>query len=199
MFRLFESIRYEDGQFHNLDLHQARVNKTFNKIFPDHLPLNLQSLTEDIKPLKGVFKCRISYNHESSSISLQHYNKNPPSSLKIVTHDNIKYDYKFEDRRELNQLYELRCGKDDVLIARNNGLITDTSNGNICLEKKGNWFTPAYPLFPGIQREFVIREKLATQIAIFTHELFTFDRFIVINAMLPFETQRAVPTDQIFK
>ena len=119
MFRFFESFHFEDGQFYNLDLYQARVNKTFQAIFPAHLPLSLTSLIMNIKPVKGVFKHLISYNPETSSIKFQPNINKPPSSLKIIINNTIKYDFKYEDRSELDQLYKHRSGKDDILVARN--------------------------------------------------------------------------------
>lgn len=197
MYQFFESIRFEEGEFHNLELHQARVNRTFSKIFPGHLSLSIEQLIRDINHSKGLFKCRISYNQESSSISFQPYIKTPPSSLRIVIDNTIKYDFKYEDRTELDRLYEIKAGKDDILIVRNH-LITDTSYGNICLAKNGKWFTPSQPLLPGTQREYVIRGKMVFEKEITLDELFTYDHFMVINAMLPFETQRAEPINQIY-
>lgn len=197
MYLLFESIRFEDGEFYNMDLHQARVNRTFSKLFSGYDPVNLESIVREIKPVKGVYKCRISYNHESNVINLLPYSKNPPSSLKIVTHNSIKYDFKYEDRTELDRLYKLRSRKDDILIVKNQ-LITDTSYGNICLAKNGKWFTPSQPLLRGTQREYVIREKLVLEKNIFMDDLFSFEQYMVINAMLPFDTKRAEPINQIY-
>lgn len=197
MYLLFESIRVEDGVFHNLELHQARVNKTFSKLFSGYEPVNLESIVREIKPVEGVYKCRISYNHESNTINLSPYTKNPPSSLKIVTDNSIKYDFKYEDRTELDRLYEFRSRKDDILIVKNQ-LITDTSYGNICLAKNGKWFTPSQPLLHGTQRERVIREKLVFEKDIFPDDLFSFEQFMVINAMLPFDTKRAEPINQVY-
>lgn len=197
MYLLFESIRFEDGEFHNLDLHQARVNRTFSKLFSGYEPVNLESIVREIKPVEGVYKCRISYNHESNAIKLSPYTKNPPSSLKIVTHNSIKYDFKYEDRTELDRLYKLRSGKDDILIVKNQQ-ITDTSYGNICLAKNGKWFTASQPLLHGTQREYVIREKLVLEKDIFMDDLFSFEQFMVINAMLPFDKKRAEPINQVY-
>lgn len=198
MYQLFESIRFEDGVFHNLELHQARVNRTFSKLFSGYEPVNLESIVREIKPIEGVNKCRISYNHESNAINFSPYTNNSPSSLKIVTHNSIKYDFKYEDRTELDRLYKLRSRKDDILIVKNQ-LITDTSYGNICLAKNGKWFTPSRPLLHGTQREYAIRKKGIAEKDISINELFTYDHFMVINAMLPFEAERAEPISQVYK
>ena len=197
MYLLFESIRFEDGEFHNMDLHQARVNKTFSKLFSGYEPVNLESIVRKIKPVIGVYKCRISYNHESKAINLSPYTKNPPSSLKIVSNNSIKYDFKYEDRTDLDRLCKLRSGKDDILIVKNQ-LITDTSYGNICLAKNGKWFTPSQPLLHGTQREYAIRKNWVAEKDISINELFTYDYFMVINAMLPFDTNRAEPIKQVY-
>jgi 4-amino-4-deoxychorismate lyase len=197
MYLLFESIRFEDGEFHNMDLHQARVNRTFSKLFSGYEPVNLESIVREIKPVIGVYKCRISYNHESKAINLSPYTKKPPSSLKIVSNNSIKYDFKYEDRTELDRLYKLRSRKDDILIVKNQ-LISDTSYGNICLVKKGKWFTPFQPLLQGTQREYAIRKNWVAEKDISINELFTYDHFMVINAMLPFDTNRAEPINQVY-
>lgn len=198
MFRLFESIRIEGGRFCNLDLHQERVNLAFSKIYPNQASIDLHSLLGDTSIDEGVFKCRISYDNYSNEITIQPYTKSAPSTLKVLVKDNIVYDLKYEDRNALDQLFNLRAEADDILITRK-GLITDTSYGNICLARKGKWYTPAQPLLAGTQRAYIIREKIVVEKDISLDDLYSYNQFMVINAMLPFDIQRAQSIDQIFE
>ena len=52
----------------------------------------------------------------------------------------MEYNYKWEDRSQLDALYAKRENVDDILIVKN-GLITDTLYANIAFEKSGQWFT----------------------------------------------------------
>jgi len=179
MSQLFESIRIEDGKIHNQELHQDRVDQAFSKLFKRQEPLNLDSILGDVSLGEGLFKCRVSYTGTYSSVQIQPYVRKPPESLQIVVDDQIEYDLKYEDRRR--------------------DLITDTSYGNICLEKKGQWYTPAHPLLKGTQRARIIRDKRVIEKNIYLDDLFGYNEFMVINAMLPFDPIRALPIEQIYK
>ena len=107
MCLLIESIRLEDGIFHNVSFHQRRVEHAFRALFGASQPLDLQSLLEKSSrvPVKGRYKCRILYDDRSADVSFVAYTLKPVVTLKVVTDDDIAYAHKFSDRSALDNLY----------------------------------------------------------------------------------------------
>ncbi|MEG0647308.1 MAG: aminotransferase class IV, partial [Bacteroides sp.] len=101
--------------------------------------------------------------------------------------DTINYTYKSTDREALNQLYEQRNTKDDVLIIKN-GYITDTSIANVALFDGTHWFTPKHPLLKGTQRAQLLQKGIIQEKEIMLEELFSFSQMTIFNAMIPFQS-----------
>ena len=133
MYQFFETIRLENGILHNLVYHQKRVDHTFNKKFPGCRTHDLESISSAHNLPSGLHKFRISYNHKSYSVKIEAYHRKYPSSLKLIEDDDIEYEYKSEDRQDIDTLFGLRSDYDDILIIKN-GYVTDTSFGNICFK-----------------------------------------------------------------
>lgn len=197
MYRFFETIRLEDEKLHNLEFHQHRVAYTFKNFFPGYSTHNIESISSAQTFPKGLHKCRISYNHDSFEVRIEAYNRKYPTSLMLVEDDNIEYNYKYEFRQNINSLYELRINCDDILIIRN-GRVTDSSFGNICFEKDGNWYTPDQPLLQGTQRAFLLHNKRIVETGIQRADIPNYDHFTIINAMLPFQEKYVYPVSRIF-
>jgi 4-amino-4-deoxychorismate lyase len=176
MSRLIETIRISGGEIQNLDYHIRRmqalrlkwdVNRAFS------LPL----------PPQGTFKYRIVYDADRFDTTVEPYTIRPIRTLKLVTDNNIVYDHKFEDRRELMKLFAQRGDCDDVLIVKN-GVITDTSYSNIIFLKGDQWFTPDTYLLNGTMRQYLLDTGAITQLPILRSNIKQFSHFKLINAML---------------
>jgi len=191
--KLLETIKFEDGKFANLELHQNRMNKSQKELFGCENKIDLISelkrfqekfQTSNIN--HKIYKCRIVYSKTLQNIELLPYSSLSIKSLKIVNDDSINYNFKFENREKINQLFAKRKNSDDVLIVKN-GLITDTSFCNILFFNGKKWLTPEKPLLKGIQRQFLLNNEIVETANISPNDLHNFTKARLVNAMIGFE------------
>jgi 4-amino-4-deoxychorismate lyase len=184
MSRFIESIRFENGTPLRLELHEQRVVSTIQAFYPGAQSWKLKDIIEQEKiPVDGVYKCRITYVKDPESIKFEPYTISSIRSLKIVDGGEIDYKYKYADRQQLNILFERRDGRDDILIIRD-GLVTDTSFGNIALMTgSGEWHTPESYLLNGIMRRHLIETGRIFERHIDAGILSSYKSFRVINAL----------------
>ncbi|HEY8511759.1 MAG TPA: aminotransferase class IV [Cyclobacteriaceae bacterium] len=186
MSLLIETIRCQDGVFHNLEYHQRRVDHAFRSLF-DRDPHNLARLLESVTvPSSGWWKCRIEYDAINTNVELTPYTPRRVETLLAVRDDSIAYSHKFRDRSAIERWFASRGTCDDILIVRNDE-ITDSSIANIAFRHNDKWFTPANPLLPGTQRQFLIDSGKIQPIVIRKEDVLSFESFRLINAMIGFE------------
>lgn len=186
MCPFIETIRVDEGVLLDIDYHNRRMNDTRLVFWPDAKPLDLTSFL--LPPAAaGVMKCRVVYSDVIEEVSYAPYSMRPVRSLRIVCSDTIDYAYKSTDREALNQLYQQRGAKDDVLIIKN-GYLTDTSIANVALFDGTDWFTPEYPLLRGTQRARLLQRGIIREKEIALEELFSFSQMTIFNAMIPFQS-----------
>ncbi len=184
MYRLLETIKVKEGKAYNLDLHNARFNKSRLELFHCQQKLDLRDLL--IIPEKcntGLWRCRILYNDELFSIDFIPYAKRDISSLKIIVCDNIEYSYKYEERNRFAELMKLKEGCNEICIVKENK-ITDTSFSNIVFYDGIEWITPANPLLKGTKRELLIQDETIREKNIILSDLKNYTYASLINAML---------------
>lgn len=138
-------------------------------------------------PRRGVFKCRVVYDDESTEVSVTPYTPKTIRTLKAVTDDNIQYRHKFSDRTALENLYAMRGDCDEVLIIKE-GEVTDSSFSNIVFRRSGRWYTPARPLLRGTMRQSLLEDGKIEAITIRKEDVPTFETFRLINAMIGFDS-----------
>lgn len=171
MSRLIETIRVAEGRLENIEYHFRRMGR------------RLEEILEIDLPPQGVHKLRIVYDAKGYSFDITPYKIRPVRSLKLVVNDKIRYDRKFEDRTELNEMFNQREDCDDVLIVKDN-LVTDASYANIIFKEGSRWFTPDSFLLNGTMRQFLLDRKLIAETHITPKHLSRFSHFKLINAML---------------
>lgn len=187
MFRLLESIRLQNGNFHRLNYHQQRMDRSVKELSGQR---NAVSLMEALKkynvPKTGLYKCRVVYSDKIESVEFIPYEIKPVNSLRIVYDQEIKYEHKYQNRDSLNALLSQRQYCDDILIVRN-GFVTDSSYSNVIFYDGVNWITPAAPLLKGTMRQFLLdtAEIKAAPVAI--QDIPSFKKFRLINSMLAFD------------
>lgn len=178
-----ESIRLENGQFSNLPLHMERLRRTAEAIFGKAPEVDL---TPDIVPTdcrQGLFKCRVIYSDSLLGIEYQPYRSRVVRSIRLMTDNEIDYNYKSTDRTRLNYLLEL-SGYDDILIVKN-GYITDASSSNVVFEDTiGGLFTPLTCLLRGTKREWLLRQGIIREAEIKAPDIDQYVRVHLINAMI---------------
>ncbi|PSR09244.1 MAG: hypothetical protein C7M88_07195 [Candidatus Arcticimaribacter sp.] len=185
MYPLFESIRVEGGQAHLLHYHQARIERSYRQLFQKKCPWKLITMLPEL-PTTGLHKLRFLYNKRAFSFEIAPYEARKIESLKCVEINTYNYDLKFTDRSGIDQAFALRGDCDDVLMTKN-GFLTDTSYCNILLFDGTDWVTPEKPLFEGVQREYLLDQKMVRVDSIHRRDLHLFIEFQLINALNPFE------------
>lgn len=197
MYRLFETIRIEDGVPQHLAWHQARMEEAYKRSFRrPGAPLLTDVLQVPDGFRDGTVKCRFLYDRSGYAAEFLVYTPRKIRSLKLVNGDHLTYSMKYTDRRSLEELLQQRGDCDDILIVQN-GRITDTSYTNIVLFDGERWMTPEAPLLPGTCRARLLSEGRIAGAHIATADLRKYQVFRLINAMLPFDTQMALPVEVI--
>ena len=186
MCRFIESIQLKNGVFRRLSHHQVRLEKAMSEFYPESKIFNLEShLKQLIFPSNGLFKCRIVYDSEIRSVEFLEYTRREIKSLKIIETQLKSFNYKSEDRNELNEAFAKRGECDDVLLVRA-GLVTDSSYCNVAFFDGENWFTPRVPLIYGVNRTGLMADGKLIEKDISVKELNRFASVCLFNAMIEF-------------
>ena len=185
MSPFIETIRIENGRPLHLSLHQARMETTRSRFFPQAQPLSLHKLLSDApRSSVGRIKARIVYGADGVvEKSYQPYILRRIERLRLVIDNEIDYAYKSTDRQSLLHLLECRGDCDDILIVRR-GLLTDTSFTNIALFDGHRWLTPAQPLLQGTMRHALLSSGLLVEANISASALSSFQYVMLFNAMI---------------
>lgn len=187
MYRFIETIRLENGKFGDLSYHEARMNRAVAEVLRLNRSVNLEAiLAMENFPASGLHKVRLVYSTEVHTVEVTPYSPRSAQSLKIVHSDSISYSHKFEDRQQLNNLFEQRGTCDDVIIVKDN-LITDSSYANLAFKIKDHWVTPRSYLLNGTMRQQLIDKKIITEDHIALRDLERYESVKLINAMLGFD------------
>lgn len=188
MSLLFESIKLKDGEYSNLFYHEQRMNRSLTALSRLHANIDLGEILRNVKtPEQGLYKCRILYDDRSRKIEFVPYEVRPVRTLRIIEDDRISYEFKYNDRMAINRLFELRENCDDILIVKH-GMVTDSSIANIVFKRDKKWFTPWAPLLKGTMRSKLLELNLVQEDEIRLKEIYKFESFKLINAMLEFES-----------
>jgi 4-amino-4-deoxychorismate lyase len=187
MSRFIETIRLEDGVTNHLADHEERMNRSVAEVLHANPQFELKSILSSLRlPPKGIHKIRLVYDREIRSVEVTPYRKRGIRQLKIVYHNTISYDYKFEHRGELENLFSQREDCDDVIIIKNYQ-ITDASYANLVFRRDDQWFTPKTYLLNGTTRKQLLKGKIITEEKITINDLRRYEKVKLINAMLQFD------------
>jgi len=198
MSLLFESIKLNDGQYNNLFYHEQRMNRSLKMLCGLQETLDLeQFLSNANTPQKGLYKCRIVYDDRSRDVEFVPYQVRLIRTLRIIEHDRVSYEFKYNDRKVINQLFDLRKNCDDILIVKR-GIVTDTSIANIVFKRNKKWYTPWAPLLKGTMRSNLLERNLIQQEEIHLKEIYDFESFKLINAMMEFESEELDVSNIVF-
>lgn len=199
MCRFIESILFENGEMPLLQEHEIRFRSTQLKAFGKivHPALERIISKEKISPKKDiVYKCRVVYNAESTEVSFIPYQKKIITHLFIKTDDTIDYSLKYENRSALSTLSEGLDTGGEILIVKK-GFLTDTSFTNIALSDGMQWFTPDTPLLHGVQRNFLLKNKIISEKRILLKEVLHFSKIRLFNALVNWENAWEFDTKEI--
>lgn len=187
MFRLLESIRLQHGNFHRLNYHQQRMDRSVKELSGQKNPISLyENLKKYNPPKTGLYKCRVVYSTQLESVEFIPYSIKPVTSLKVVYDQEIEYTHKYHDRNAIGTLFNQRQFCDDILIIKN-GQVTDSSYSNIIFYDGVNWITPDTPLLKGTMRQFLLDAAEIKVSPVRVQDIPSFKTFRLINAMLAFD------------
>lgn len=199
MYRLLETIKIRNGEALNLNLHENRANNSRFILMKLSDSLNLTDYIAKLKlPEKGTHKLRVIYSDKIISHTMEPYFPKLIRSLKLVYNDDIDYTYKYEDRKALSKLLELKGRADEIIIVKK-GFITDTSYTNLAFFDGYKYYTPALPLLKGTKREHLINDGFLIEEIITPDDLKRFSRVFLINAMLDIADGIGVSIENIIR
>ncbi|MCK0203613.1 aminotransferase class IV [Ornithobacterium rhinotracheale] len=177
-----ESIKIENHKIYHLAEHQKRVNQTFEKFPPKAEVLDLEQIfSQQVIPKEGLFKARIVYSDQGYSLEISPYTPKKITSLKVVTKNDISYDFKFLNRDALNGLNDKP--EQEVIIVKNDQ-ITDSSYANLVFYDGKKWVTPKTYLLNGTCRQRLLKEGKITEEKIEKKDIQKYQKIGFINAML---------------
>ncbi len=180
---LLETIKIEEGEALHLEYHNQRFNSSRKSLFGIEKALDLDSYITP--PDHQLYRCRVLYDQEIQKIEYFPYQ---PKMIHTVTllESTIEYSHKYADRKIFERLLASSPQSDDVLILHN-GYLTDTTIANIAFLENGKWITPERPLLRGTTRERLIDEGFLIPKAIRKDEIYRFNGFALMNAMIGFK------------
>lgn len=196
MSQFFESIKVEDQKIFLLDLHQKRVNDTFEH-FGKEGSIDLGSIFNNLQHDEdGLYKLKITYDlNKNFRTQMIPYAISEIDHFQIVENNLYDYSFKFEDRKEL-EMMKMKSKADEIIVLKNNH-ITDTSFSNLLFKKGKDWFTPTTYLLNGVQRQQLLNTKKIKEAEITLQNLKDYSHFQIINAMNDFDDMFIYPISKI--
>lgn len=185
MSLLIESIKILNGRIYNLQRHASRMQRSRMALLQkDISPIDLRShVVVPDKMRIGLVKCRLVYGECVEEITFKPYEAQVSNTIKLVTHNDIDYQYKYSNRNLINDLYAAKGDCDDIIIVKNN-MLTDSSYSNIALLQDGAWYTPATCLLAGTRRQQLIEQGRLQVVDISVDDLKNYEKVSLINAMM---------------
>ena len=183
MSLLFETIKCENRQLHNLKYHDLRVRHSLNRLFKINDDFSFENTIKIPDWVgEGLYRCRVSYSRNIEKIDFFPYEYKHPKKIQLVEDKSIKYPLKFEDRSSFNHLLNSFPEVDDIIIAQNNYL-TDSTFANIALFDGVKWVTSITPILYGTKRSFLLENQMLFLDEICIKDLKFFKKIALINAM----------------
>jgi 4-amino-4-deoxychorismate lyase len=199
MYPLFESVCIENGEIQNGTYHESRFKSSFYAFFGFEAKYSLFDKVFFPRIDKSLkYKLKIKYNEIGTNWTIFEYLNTIPTGLLLLEDDEINYQLKYADRKQLNHLYQQKVNFEDVLIIKN-GFITDATYSNILFTDGRKIVTPSTPLLHGTCRTRLLAEEKITESPIKADSIHTFESFQLINALNDFNENRWIPIKNIVK
>ncbi|MCL7724823.1 aminotransferase class IV family protein [Actinobacillus pleuropneumoniae] len=194
-FPLFETIAIIDGESQNLAYHQQRLESTMNQYFhtqPQQQLADMICVPDEFQ--QGRVRCRIDYNVSEFQQRFFFYTPRKINSFQCVYAEDLDYRFKYSDRKRLDSLKTLQA--DEVIII-NNGKVSDCTIGNLLFNRKGQWFSSQDYLLKGTQLTKLVETGVVDLVQITAQDLLQYEQIMMVNALNPFDLQRALPISAI--
>lgn len=195
-FPLFETLLVLNGQVQNLSYHQQRFEQAVRELFgirPNFALAEILVVPAEFQ--QGKVRCRIDYNAENFTIKFAPHTPKKIEYFRCIEVKNWDYHLKFSNRTQFDSLDIL---PNEEVIIINNGKISDCSVGNLLFLKQGIWYSPQDYLLKGTQLTKLLMQKKVKPAQITRQDLSRYEKVMLINALNPFDEQRALPCSQIY-
>ena len=191
-----ESIKIEDQEIFLLELHQKRVNATFEH-FGKEGSIDIAKIFKDFEHDEdGLYKLKITYDlNKNYRTQLIPYAISEIEDFQLIENNVYDYSFKFEDRKEFEKMIN-KAKASEIIIVKNNH-ITDTSYSNLLFLKGKEWFTPSTYLLNGVQRTHLLKNKKIKEAEITLQNITEYSHFQLINAMNDFDDMFIYPISKI--
>ncbi|WP_018651156.1 aminotransferase class IV family protein [Actinobacillus capsulatus] len=190
-FPLFETIAIINGEPQNLAYHQQRFESAMKQYFhtqPQQQLADVLCVPNEFQ--QGRVRCRIDYNASEFQQQFFPYTPRKISTFQCVYVEDLDYRFKYSDRKRLDLLKTLQA--DEVIII-NNGKVSDCTIGNLLFSRKGLWFSSQDYLLKGTQLTKLVEEGIVQLVQITPQDLPQYEQIMMVNALNPFDLQRALP------
>lgn len=196
MSQFIESIKIEDQEIFLLELHQKRVNATFEH-FGKEGSIDIAKIFKDLEHDEdGLYKLKITYDlNKNYRTQLIPYAISEIEDFQLIENNVYDYSFKFEDRKEFEKMIN-KAKASEIIIVKNNH-ITDTSYSNLLFLKGKEWFTPSTYLLNGVQRTHLLKNKKIKEAEITLQNITEYSHFQLINAMNDFDDMFIYPISKI--
>lgn len=187
MYRFFESIKLLDGKLLLLDLHSERLNHTRNEFFENIKDIDLaKELIIPCEKKEGLYKVKVVYSKYLESVTIDSYTIKDHHKIKLLEKPDIKYDFKFVDRKILDEDFNPKADFDDIIFLKKE-VITDATYSNLAFFDGKTWFTPENCLLNGVRRKALLESGIIKEKKILKDDILGFQKIAFINAMRDFE------------
>lgn len=194
-FPLFETIAIIDGEPQNLAYHQQRFENAIKQYFNAQPSRQLADvICVPVGFRQGRVRCRIDYNASEFQRQFFPYTPREISTFQCVYTEDLDYCFKYSDRKRLDSLKTLQA--DEVIII-NNGKVSDCTIGNLLFSRKGYWFSSQDYLLKGTQLTKLVETGVVELVQITPQDLSRYEQIMMVNALNPFDLQRALPVSAI--
>lgn len=188
MSLLVESIWINGRTVMNAAYHQQRYVLSMLQLYRDAHPVDLLDLIDVNQCSTPETKCRITYARKIHKVEFIPYQRKSINSARIIKDEKVSYPLKYEDRPQLDKLYQQRNESDEIVIVKN-GLVTDAYYYNLVFENGTGLYTPDQPLLAGTMRQKLLDLKVIVPIEIEIEEIYKFKKLHFINALNPLGCQ----------
>lgn len=183
MSLLLESIKYENGQLHNLKYHEARMQYALLKVHGKKIQFDLKKIIAvPANVRKGLYKCRIVYDTCIVETKFCEYKRKKIEKVHLIIDEHISYPHKFDDRDCINT-HTKNLPKDEEIIIVKKDMLRDASYSNIALYNGSEWHTPTYPLLKGTKRAELLEKGIIKSKKIHVQDLKNYHQISFINAL----------------
>lgn len=174
------------------------MNRSLKMLYGFPANIGLEEFLNSFEaPGEGLYKCRIRYDDGTREVEFVPYVARPIRTLRIIEDEGVSYEFKYTDRKVINGLFDLKRNCDDILVVQR-GVVTDSSIANIVFKRDKKWYTPSAPLLKGTMRSKLLERNLIQEKEILLKDIYNFESFKLINAMMEFESPELDVSNIVF-